>query len=108
MATKAANEAMCRSWAQAFGGKNDKFAFMAGTTANTVMAGLTRTDAVYGSGLPDDVVKGFEDEFVPSQAIPRIGMPEDVADVVGLLCREESRWITGSVVGADGGGVSIL
>lgn len=108
MATKSANEAMCRSWAQAFGGKNENFAFMAGTTANTVMVGLTKTDAVFGSGLSDETVNGFMDEFVPSQAIPRVGMPEDVADVVGLLCREESRWITGSVVGADGGGMSIL
>lgn len=72
------------------------------------MVGLTRTDSVYNSGIPEDVLKGFEDEFVAPQDIPRVGMPEDVADVVGLLCREESRWITGSVVSADGGGISIL
>jgi 3-oxoacyl-[acyl-carrier protein] reductase len=108
MASKAAMEAAVRSWADAFGGKNPEFAFMAGTTANTVMVGITRTDAVYNNGIPEDVIKSFENEFVPSQGIPRVGWPEDVADVVGLLCREESRWITGSVVSADGGGVSIL
>jgi 3-oxoacyl-[acyl-carrier protein] reductase len=108
MAVKAANEALCRSWADAFGGKHEKFAFMAGTTANSVSVGLTRTDGVYGIGLPDELIKGIEGEFLPAQSIPRVGSPEDVADVVGLLCREESRWITGSVVSADGGAVSIL
>ena len=82
---------------------------MAGTTANTVMAGITQTDSVFANpNVPPDVVDKFVQEFVPEQAIPRVGTPEDVADVVGLLCREESRWITGSVVGADGGGISIL
>jgi NAD(P)-dependent dehydrogenase (short-subunit alcohol dehydrogenase family) len=108
MVSKSANESMCRSWSAAFGGRNEQFAFMAGTTANAVMAGLTRTGAVYDNNIPEDVIKSFEDEFVTPQDIPRVGLPEDVADVVGLLCREESRWITGSVVSADGGGISIL
>ena len=81
---------------------------MTGTTANAVMAGITRTDALYNNNLPAELIESFENEFVPSQSIPRIALPEDVADVVGLLCREESRWITGSVVGADGGGMKIL
>lgn len=108
MATKSANEAMCRCWADAFGGKNEQYAFMAGTTANAVMPGLTRTDVLYNNNLPEELIKSFENELIPLQSIPRVAMPEDVADVVGLLCREESRWITGSVIGADGGGISIL
>ena len=81
---------------------------MAGTTANAVMPGITRTDALYNNNLPEDLIKQFEIEFLDLQSIPRVAMPEDIADVVGLLCKEESRWITGSVVGADGGGMSIL
>ncbi len=108
MATKAAGEALCRSWSDAFGGKHPQYAFMAGTTANSIMVGLTKTGLVSDEDYPAEVIKAFEDEFVPSQSIPRFGMPEDVAEVVGLLCREEARWITGSAVSADGGGLKIL
>ena len=108
MATKSAGESLCRAWADAFGGKFSDYAFMAPTTANAVMPGLTRTDAVYNNNIPQHIISSFEQEFVPDQSIPRVANPEDVADVVGLLCREESRWITGSVISADGGGLSIL
>lgn len=106
MATKAAGEALCRAWSDAFGGKYAQYEFMAGTTANTVIPTMTRTEAVYS--LPTEVVKKFEDEFLGVQSIPRIPSPEDVADVIGLLCRDEAGIITGHVVGADAGAVKIL
>lgn len=108
MTTKAALEASVRAWSDAFGGKYPQYNFMNGTTANTVMPGITRTDALYNNNLPQELVKAFEDELVTLQSIPRVAQVEDVADVVGMLCREESRWVTGSVVSADAGGVSIL
>lgn len=108
MTTKSALEASIRAWADAFGGKYPQYGFMKGTTANSLMPGITRTEALYGGGLPEEVVAAFENEFVPAQALPRVGEVEDVAEVVGLLVREEGRWVTGGVVGADGGGASIL
>lgn len=36
-------------------------------------------------------------------ALGRIGEPEDVADVVGLLASHDARWITGQLVDATGG-----
>ena len=106
MATKSAAESLCRAWADAFGGKYADYAFMAGTTANSVMVGLTRTDAIYS--LPEQLIKSIEEEIVPTQSLPHVAEVGEVADVVGLLCSEQARWITGSVVGADGGGVMIL
>ena len=103
--TKAAGEALVRCWAEAFGGKDPEFEFMAGTTANSLLVGLTRTDAVNRHGAA--AVERFKQEFVPEQAIPRIAEPEDVAGVVGLLCSRDARWITGSVVSADGGCIKI-
>lgn len=104
--TKSAGECLVRCWAEAFGGKDPEFEFMAGTTANTVMVGLTRTEAIsrHGQEFLDKIMQ----EYLPLQAVPRIGEPEDVADVVGLLCSKEARWVTGSVVSADGGGMKIL
>lgn len=104
-AGKSAGESLCRTWAQAFGGKDERYAFMAGTTANAVTAGLTETEAVVNCG--PEAVKKFQDEFFPTQSIPRFGQPEDVADVVGMLCGRDARWITGCVVSASGGGIKI-
>jgi NAD(P)-dependent dehydrogenase (short-subunit alcohol dehydrogenase family) len=36
-------------------------------------------------------------------AAPRIGEPDDVAQVVAFLASEGARWITGSTVNASGG-----
>ncbi|KAI1013764.1 hypothetical protein LB503_010632 [Fusarium chuoi] len=100
-AGKSAGESLCRTWSQAFGGKDERYAFMTGTTANAVTVGLTETDAVMDCG--PEVVKTFQDEFFPLQSIPKFGQPEDVADVVGILCGNDGRWITGSVISASGG-----
>jgi NAD(P)-dependent dehydrogenase (short-subunit alcohol dehydrogenase family) len=104
-AGKSAGESLCRTWAQAFGGKNPEYEFMKGTTANSVAVGLTETDAVVDCG--PEAVKKFQDEFFPPQSIPRFGQPEDVADVIGLLCGADARWITGCVISASGGGIKI-
>jgi 3-oxoacyl-[acyl-carrier protein] reductase len=78
---------------------------MAGTTANAVTVGLTQTDSVMQ--CPPDVLEIFKSEFIPLQSLPRFGQPEDVADVVGLLCSRDARWITGTVLSASGGGIKI-
>ncbi|KAI9151377.1 3-oxoacyl-[acyl-carrier-protein] reductase FabG [Paramyrothecium foliicola] len=104
-AGKSAGESLCRTWAQAFGGKDERYSFMTGTTANAVTAGLTETDAVVDCG--PEAVQRFQDEFFPTQSIPRFGQPDDVADVIGLLCSSDARWITGCVVSASGGGIKI-
>jgi 3-oxoacyl-[acyl-carrier protein] reductase len=78
---------------------------MAGTTANAVSVGLTETEALISCG--PKMVESFKEEFLPAQSIPRIGQPQDVADVVGMLCGYDARWITGTVVSASGGGVKI-
>ncbi|KAH7142040.1 hypothetical protein EDB81DRAFT_797808 [Dactylonectria macrodidyma] len=104
-AGKSAGESLCRTWAQAFGGKDERYSFMAGTTANAVTAGLTETEAVVNCG--PEAVEKFQAEFFPTQSIPRFGQADDVADVVGLLCGRDARWITGCVISASGGGIKI-
>jgi NAD(P)-dependent dehydrogenase (short-subunit alcohol dehydrogenase family) len=100
-AGKAAGESLCRTWAQAFGGKEERYSFMAGTTANSLSVGLTETDSIVN--CPPEIVQQLKDEFFPSQSIPRFGQPDDVADIVGLICSSDARWITGCVVSASGG-----
>jgi len=78
---------------------------MVGTTANAVTVGLTETDSVMQ--CPPDALEKFKQEFIPLQSLPRFGQPNEVADVVGLLCSRNARWITGSVISASGGGIKI-
>jgi 3-oxoacyl-[acyl-carrier protein] reductase len=35
--------------------------------------------------------------------IGRLGLPEDIADVIVFLCGEQSRFVTGQVIQVDGG-----
>lgn len=104
--TKAANEAMARCYANAFGGRNPSFEFMAGTTANSVLTGLTETGGVQQYG-PDEWER-LQAFWLSKQTIPRLGQPDDVADVVGFLCSRDGRWITASKVNANGGSVQMI
>lgn len=104
--TKAANEAMARCYAKAFGGKNPAFVFMAGTTANSVLTSLTETSGVQQYG--EKVWEGLQEFWMHRQMIPRLGKPDDVADVVGFLCSREGRWVTGSKISANGGSIAVI
>jgi 3-oxoacyl-[acyl-carrier protein] reductase len=97
-ATKAGLEALSRSWAV-------ELPLLApGTTVNAVSVGLTDTPGL--NSFPPIAVEALKNQIVPRVKVVeggRIGFPEDVADVVGWLVSEKSRWITGSVVCANGG-----
>ena len=58
--------------------------------------------------MPARAGRGSSKEFTPWQAIARRGDLEDVAQVIGLLVRPEARWMTGSVVAANGGDVYVV
>ena len=69
-----------------------------GITVNAVAPGLTASEGV----LASKHAEAFE--FVQMlQAIPRQGVPEDIAPAVAFLASEESGWITGQLLVADGG-----
>jgi 3-oxoacyl-[acyl-carrier protein] reductase/pyridoxal 4-dehydrogenase len=69
-----------------------------GITANAVAPGITRTE-----GVLDTPHKDAFDFVQALQAIPRHGLPEDIAPAVAFLASEESGWITGQVLVADAG-----
>lgn len=69
-----------------------------GITVNSVAPGLTRTEGTLGTPHAD-----YYDYVVSHQAIPRLGLPEDIAPAVAFLASEEAGWITGQMIVADGG-----
>jgi NAD(P)-dependent dehydrogenase (short-subunit alcohol dehydrogenase family) len=69
-----------------------------GITANAVAPGITRTEGALATPHRDSF------DFVQAlQAIPRHGVPQDIAPAVAFLASEESGWVTGQVLVADAG-----
>jgi enoyl-[acyl-carrier protein] reductase III len=70
-----------------------------GITSNAIMAGVTETPAL--RKIPGNV-KMVEDARLKNPT-GRLTTPEDVAKAIVLLSSEEASWISGNVLGVDGG-----
>jgi 3-oxoacyl-[acyl-carrier protein] reductase len=87
-ASKAGIEAATRVLAQELGARKIR--------VNAVAPGATETDLL---PLNDDM-RGF---IAGRTALGRVGQPGDIAKVVAFLASDAAAWITGHVLGADGG-----
>ncbi len=85
-ASKAALEAFTRSIAVEVG--------PLGITVNAVAPGPVQTGWI---------TPALEAQLLPSIPLRRVGMPEEVADVLVFLASEQARWITGQVLQVAGG-----
>lgn len=90
-AAKAALEAITRNIALEFAPH--------GIRANCIQAGLTDTFSFR-------MIPGHEElkeRSLNQNPFKRLTTPEDIANVVYLLCKDEAAWINGSIIIADGG-----
>lgn len=84
-----------------------KYAAEKHATFNSVSTGPTTTEGM--NAIMDTLPAAAIERFKSKQtAEHRFGTPEDVAFVVGFLASEESRWINGASIPANGGGVIVL
>jgi len=90
-AAKATLEALVRNMALEFAAQ--------GIKVNCVQAGITDTDSF--KQIPGSDV--LREHAINRNPFHRLTKPEDVANVVYLLTRDEAKWITGSIIKADGG-----
>ncbi|OCK83375.1 putative oxidoreductase [Lepidopterella palustris CBS 459.81] len=90
LTSKGAIEQMTRVLAKDLGRK--------GIAVNAVAPGPTATE-LFLKGKPEAVIKGI----AGANPHGRLGTPEDIAGVVGLLCRDESGWVNGQVLRVNGG-----
>ncbi|QKG20041.1 SDR family oxidoreductase [Actinomadura verrucosospora] len=89
--TKAPMEILSRSLAHVSGAR--------GITVNAVAPGPTVTDM--NPWMLDN--PEVQQMVGTGNAIPRVGRPDDIADVVAFLSSEAGRWVTGQVIDASGG-----
>jgi 3-oxoacyl-[acyl-carrier protein] reductase len=88
-ATKAGVEVLTKSLAHALGGRQ--------ITVNAVSPGPTDTEM-----LADDA-RNMADQITGATPLGRFGLPEDLAGAVALLVSGDAGWITGQVIGVNGG-----
>lgn len=68
-------------------------------TANCIQAGMTETASF--KLIPGS--KNLKNNALQRNPNNRLTQPEDIANVVYLLCKDEANWINGTVVKVDGG-----
>ncbi|MGE5682424.1 MAG: enoyl-ACP reductase [Bacillota bacterium] len=90
-AAKAALEAHIRQIAVELG-------FM-GVTANAIMAGVTDTPALRKIPGADKMLEAAR----LKNPAGKLTVPEEVAKAIVMLCDEKAGWISGNVIGVDGG-----
>jgi NAD(P)-dependent dehydrogenase (short-subunit alcohol dehydrogenase family) len=89
-ATKGAVDTLVKHMAFALGERGIRVNAVAPGIVGTDMSSFTKTEQGrnYAIGI---------------QALKRLALPEDVADVIAFLASDEARWITGDTVHVDGG-----
>jgi len=94
-ATKAAVRSLARSWTAEIPVENVRF--------NVLSPGPIETP-IYGKmGMPAEAVKGFSDHMKSIVPAHRFGSAEEMAKVVLFLASDDSSYIAGSDILADGG-----
>jgi len=68
-------------------------------TANAIMAGVTDTPALKKIPGSDKMLESAKAKNPGG----RLTLPEDVAKAIALLCEDSASWISGNVIGVDGG-----
>jgi enoyl-[acyl-carrier protein] reductase III len=68
-------------------------------TANAIMAGVTDTPALRKIPGNELMIKAAREK----NPMGKLTVPEEVAKAIVMLCNPEADWITGNVIGVDGG-----
>jgi 3-oxoacyl-[acyl-carrier protein] reductase len=104
-AMKAAIASITKNIAVSYGG--------AGIRANAVCPGFVATDAADGViqeavrkyGLPplEAISKSMREDWKMIVALDRVGLPEELGELMGFLLSARASYVTGATINADGG-----
>ncbi|OEL38349.1 hypothetical protein BAE44_0000633 [Dichanthelium oligosanthes] len=70
-------------------------------TANVVAPGSTGTPMFYTGKTADE--RGGAERYVAEALLGRLGMPEDIAPLVGFLASDAGHWVKAQVLRCNGG-----
>ncbi|HET6950302.1 MAG TPA: SDR family NAD(P)-dependent oxidoreductase [Acidimicrobiales bacterium] len=73
-----------------------------GITVNTIPPGFVDTPMLRASDAKGLLGKGI-DHHIKLTPVRRVGRPEDIAAMCSFLCRDEAGYVTGQVLGVNGG-----
>ncbi|HNI35555.1 MAG TPA: SDR family NAD(P)-dependent oxidoreductase [Microthrixaceae bacterium] len=74
-----------------------------GITVNTIPPGFIDTPMLQADAAKGRLGAGGVEEAVARTPVRRIGHPTDIANACVFLCQDESSYITGQVLGVNGG-----
>lgn len=95
-ASKAAVIGLTKSLAREFGRK--------GITVNAIPPSFIETPSLHQASDGGHLGGGIE-EHIPTTPVRRVGQPEDIAAACAYLCRDDAGYVTGQVLGVNGGRV---
>ena len=73
-----------------------------GINVNAIAPGLIVTDLTTAGRTPEEV-KNFVEERKKISLLRKVGQPQDVANLALFLASDDSSYITGQIIVADGG-----
>ncbi|MEM8487053.1 MAG: SDR family oxidoreductase [Bacteroidota bacterium] len=94
-ATKAALRSLSRSWATELSGRNIR--------VNTLSPGPIETPIYDRMGLPQEALDEFATGIIQQVPLGRFGTSEEMAKAALFLASDDSSYIQGSEISADGG-----
>lgn len=94
-ATKAAVRSFARTWAAEWGNRNIR--------VNVLSPGPIETPIFSKTGMNENEVKDFHSQMASTIALKRLGASEEMANVALFLASNDSSYMTGSDIIADGG-----
>lgn len=74
-----------------------------GVTANIILPGLIRTEAVWKVHERPDGSHGLFDSLIEKQCVKRNGRPQDIAHTISFIASPEAQFITGQIFDCGGG-----
>jgi 2-hydroxycyclohexanecarboxyl-CoA dehydrogenase len=74
-----------------------------GITVNAIPPGFIDTPMLRASEERGEFGPGGVDDAIARTPVRRAGLPDDIAATCSFLCREEAGYITGQIIGVNGG-----
>jgi 2-hydroxycyclohexanecarboxyl-CoA dehydrogenase len=74
-----------------------------GITVNTIPPGFIDTPMLRAAEARGELGPGGVDDAIARTPVRRAGRPEDIAHACSFLCSEEAGYVTGQVIGVNGG-----